>query len=281
MFLCDADGVPIEPAFPGHADRVIYFPRYHIAFIYDSKFGRNEVPKADINLQLRCYAVMFAENFNCERIFCAITQPWLKSPDDFTSVVYTAENLPEFKAEILAIDAASKDKDAPRNASEEACQYCKAKAQCGKAVRVAAILALAKIRDLTIEQLEMIGPEIELAQMVVNAWYNRVKYIAEKKPDLLKKYELSEPQQVRQITDGALAFQALRDAEILSKDPEEAAKELISCSKISFNELKIMAATKAGRTQKDAENLVAAALGDLLTKNPKSPSVVPKRKVRA
>lgn len=279
MFLSDEYGVPVEPPFPGHTDHIYYYPRFRVAFIFDSKFGRLEVPKAEINMQLRAYAVMFAEMFDCVEIFCAITQPWMAAPYDFTAVDYTADVLPEFKAEIMDILAKTKLPDAPRIPSVEACAYCKAKAFCREALAVTTELAVAKISDLTLPELEALGAHIELAKDVINAWEKRIRYIGLKHPELLKRYELAEAQDLKQITDTYAAYAVLREPEVgLLAEGEEGLKEFLSCSKVSRSQLEIMVSKNRDITMADSKVKIGAALSGIIETTQKQRSI---KKIRS
>ena len=47
-----------KPLFGGTPDRVLRFPKQSLTILIDRKFGRNEVPTADVNMQLRAYLTM-------------------------------------------------------------------------------------------------------------------------------------------------------------------------------------------------------------------------------
>lgn len=279
MFLGDDNGVPLEPPFPGHTDHIYYYPRVQVAIIFDSKFGRLEVPKADVNMQLRAYAVMFSEMFECSEIFCAITQPWLPAPYDFTAVDYTADMIPEYKKEIIAIIEATKRPDAPRVPSNEACLYCKAKAFCRESLAVNTDLAVQKISDLTLEELEAIGDDIERAKKVIEAWEARIRYIAEKKPELLKKYELADVQESKSITDPYAAYCVMKDPDVaLLAEGDEGLKEFLSCCGASRNQLELMVSKHREITIADAKVRLGAALGGIIETKVKQRSI---KKIRS
>jgi hypothetical protein len=47
-----------KPIFLGRPDLVRRYPKLGVTVVLDRKFGRGEVPPADVNMQLRCYLVM-------------------------------------------------------------------------------------------------------------------------------------------------------------------------------------------------------------------------------
>jgi hypothetical protein len=55
LHLYISDG---KPLFAGTPDRVLRFPKQGVTVLFDFKFGRLEVPSADINMQLRAYLSM-------------------------------------------------------------------------------------------------------------------------------------------------------------------------------------------------------------------------------
>jgi hypothetical protein len=277
LFLCDVDGIPIEPPFPGHPDMVIWYPDYQVAYIFDSKFGRIAVQQADMNMQLRSYAVMWAENFTCREVVAAITQPWLPTGEDFHSVSYDGNVLPEYKQEILDILAATRPADAPRNPSIEACTYCKGKnGYCREAIAVATELAVARIKELNIDELEAMSLDIELGQKVIDGWERRMKYVMETKPELVKHHSLSEPQILREIKDPEAAFEILLEVGLLGKDRKSALKLFFACSDVSRNMLEQIIAKENDLTTKDAQERVASALGELIVPKVKARSIVRK-----
>jgi hypothetical protein len=199
FFLCDENGIPIEhPEYgmvPGHPDRVEYYRDEEVAFIHDSKFGRLPVTRAELNYQLRSYAVCFYELYPCKKIVCAIEQPWLASPDDFHSVVYTEDVLGVAKEELLGIVRACYEPEAELHPSKEACWYCKAKANltCKPCIEYMESIAKTKINELPIPELEAMADVVALSKSVAEAWEKRMKLVAKTMPQLLQYHELAEP----------------------------------------------------------------------------------------
>lgn len=272
FFLCGEDGIPIEPLFPAHPDLIYYYRAEKVAFIFDSKFGRLPVPTADANLQLRSYAVCFAEEFDCERVFVAVTQPWLSAPDDFHAAEYTGESLPSFKRELLSIIAATKPENAPRIPSIEACHFCKAKADCREAQVIIHQVALAKVNTIPIPELEKMWPEARRARQVIDAIEERLKKIARECPAALSTLRLGDGQTIRCVDETADALNRL--ANEAGFDGLES--ELLNCASLSLTLIEECVARRTGMTAMDAKNRVETILGDLIERSEKSASLVKK-----
>jgi len=274
FFLCGDDGLPIEPLVPGHPDWIYYYAEHKIAFIFDSKFGRIEVPAAECNDQLRTYAVQFSDEYFCAKVYCAITQPWVAAPNNFHAVEYDETNLPFFKKELIDIINGTLSEDAPRRPSIEACRYCKAKIDCPESIKETTELAVLKISDITIPELEELGEQMERAQAVILAWERRMKYVAETRPDLLKKYHLKPGAIKRVIPDAKKAYTLLMDAGgLLADDTEQAGAEFASCCKVSPHELEVLVARNRKITGKDAKAKLKMALGDQMQEKQNQPSL--------
>ena len=272
FFLCGEDGIPIEPLFPAHPDLIYYYRAEKVAMIFDSKFGRLPVPTADVNLQLRSYAVCFAEEFECEKVFVAVTQPWLSSPDDFHAAEYTGESLASFKRELLDVIEATKPKDAPRIPSIEACHFCKAKADCPEAQSIIHEIALSKVNTIPIPQLEKMWPEAKRARQVIDAIEARLKLIAKECPGALETLKLGDSQTMRSVDETADALHRLaNEAGFEGLEPE-----LLNCCDLSIGKLEECVARRTGMTAMDARNRVETILGDLVQRNEKSASLVKK-----
>jgi Protein of unknown function (DUF2800) len=231
FWLCDENGIPVQPGVTGHPDRVLYFPDYHAAVVFDSKFGRLPVSKADINLQLRSYLVMFSEHFELNLAWVVITQPWMAAPDDFHCGTYDATAIPAAKTELLAIIKATQQPDAKRNPSREACLYCRAKGVCKEALTIAADLAILKIKDMPIPELEAMGDTMALAGAVIEAWGKRMKELAGQ--GLLKFYELGTPAKIRSFNSPKKVFDVLRAEGLLTGTKEEAFEQFLTVAEPS------------------------------------------------
>lgn len=103
------------------------------AWINDTKFGYNVVERADLNLQLRVYAVLtydYLQPLPPDKIFVSIAQPRLPYDERITVAVYDPEQIEAAREEIAAILRRAGHDRAKLVAGEEQCRYCRAKLTC-------------------------------------------------------------------------------------------------------------------------------------------------------
>ncbi len=297
FFLNDHEGIPIEShgePVPGHPDIVIYFPEYRTAVIFDSKFGRKEVPAAWINLQLRSYAVMMFDNYECDKIVVGITQPWGKAGNDFHCAEYDAVEIPEFRQELINILKATEPEDAPLKPSPDACTYCLALGDCPAAFKVTTDVAMTNIDVLSPAELEDLAEDIELAEKVTKRWKERMKEIASEHPELLTKFRMGKPGSNRNITNIAAAFRELLSVDLIDRASGESSLQYLDFILESDNQPEVLGLLEAfllsvcsgsaaqmeemiGRSKglgKDAaKSRLTTALGDIIETTPKAASL--------
>ncbi len=165
------------------------FVRYYdssVGLVIDLKFGYNVVERADLNLQLRVYAVL------ANARFVSIVQPRAAIDERITIAEYTPQDLIDSAAQIQSILEASAKPDAPLRASEEACRYCKAKLICpefqskmlvpaiitpDKALSVAAREAylVQRLGELKDDQLEKVVAAVKLSEMIKDSAWDEVR----------------------------------------------------------------------------------------------------------
>lgn len=266
------DGKP----FCGHPDRLLYFPDYRVLLVFDSKFGRKVVPAAESNYQIRLYCIMAADpdfgDFEATRVFGAITQP-LATPQ-LHAVEYDQASLRDAKTECLRILRSLRTAtEAPRHASADACRYCRAKASCSTALALVKKAAAEKISELPIPELEALAPMMELAESIVEAYWIRLKYIAEHFPHLLQKLELKPGADVGEISseDSTSAYSKLASAGLVNAD------DYTSACKPSITKLSESIAKKQKISVKDARFRLEATLGELIKRKRRAPSLVEKK----
>lgn len=270
FMLCGEDMMPVSPDFPAHPDWVFYYASIQTAFIFDSKFGRVEVPQAELNMQLRTYAVVFSDEFPCERIYVAITQPWAAQPNDFHAAQYCGADMAHFRREILGIVAATEFPDAPRHASVAACAYCKARASCREAQKIVQELAVRAVNGVTVEELERMWPEAKRARDVVDQIELRLKKIARELPDALKTLKLGSTGETRKVADLAATIARLESSGLEWH-------EILSCCNLSLASLEELFAKRgAGMTSRAAEQAVQTILGEMIESTPKEQKLVKK-----
>lgn len=272
FFLCGEDFSPIEPLFPAHPDIIIWYRKAKVAFIFDSKFGRNPVQSAELNLQLRTYAVAFNDECPCDTIYVAITQPWVAAPDDFHAAQYCGDDMPHFKREILNIIAETQKPFAPRKPSTEACRWCKAKSSCPEAAKILYELAVANVNGTPIPKLEQMWPEVKRARLVCDKIEERLKKIAKEHPDALTTLKLGSEGFNRRISDAVGAFEAVVYSEGINR--EAAISLLLGACEVSIPKLVERVAQMKQMKEEDAQRWVDTVLAEVITVTPREPQLV-------
>jgi Protein of unknown function (DUF2800) len=201
---------------PGTPDIVRSYPSD--LMIIDRKFGYNVVEHADLNLQLRAYAVLtWFHGIN--NSFVAIVQPRAPFEERITIAKYTPEDIEDSREQIKSIVRASEKEDAPLIAGEEQCRYCKAKLICSafrEAMMVPAVFepsALAadlsktakeaylerRLAECTDEQLEKTITAIRLADFAHDIVYDEARKRI--KNGKFENYTLGKATSVREVTN--------------------------------------------------------------------------------
>ena len=102
------------------------------AMIIDYKTGPLQVEHAGENMQLRALMLLVDKEYGpLNTIWVCILQPRAKL--QWTSCLYAKEDIELSYQNVLQILENVKDPNAPRNATEEGCRYCKAKPTCPEA----------------------------------------------------------------------------------------------------------------------------------------------------
>lgn len=187
--------------------------------IIDRKFGYNVVDRADLNLQLRSYAVIVWESYKVqksEKVFVSIIQPRLWFGERVTIAEYLPEDIEASKAEISRILDKSNHDRARLIPGEEQCRYCKAKLICPafrEAMTVPAVITPDKIlskraREAFLEQrlaecsddeLERVIKACKLADFANDLALDEARKRI--RDGRYQNYVLGKPIEVRNITD--------------------------------------------------------------------------------
>lgn len=118
--------------FSGKPDRVLISGGK--ALIADYKFGRNQAPAVNGNLQLAALAVLVHQHCpQVETVYTAILQPYV-SRQEPKVCRYDARQLAAAENYIRDAIAAARAEDAPLRPSGAACKYCRAQASCPAAI---------------------------------------------------------------------------------------------------------------------------------------------------
>lgn len=252
--------------YSGHCDYWRYYPARKVLFILDKKFGRGDVPIPTTNLQLRSYAVQGAQEWPSHHVYVAIVQPRLFGPPSLAH--YTADDLVAAKHHLIAVWHATHVPDAPRRASADACQYCKATTTCPEyraLVSMAVPLAQLPATRLTNEQLATCLTAIAT---ISDKWVSEIKAEARDRIRMgtLPGFELKPNAARRTITDPRKAFHLLMYAGFT-------AQELFTIAGLSVGGATELY-TRSGRKPKEAKASLELVLGPIIQAKEVEPSIV-------
>lgn len=276
----------------GTADLIASFLDDHALLINDSKFGFKVVERADLNLQLRVYAVgafdMFGEQ-TTQRVFTSITQPRLGYEERITLAEYGPLDIGASRRQIAEIIAASEKEDAPLNPSEEACRYCRAKLICpafnkwvaipvAKFPKVQTDLSkrareeylAQRLAELSDEELEKVHLACSLAGMVAPLEKDEIrKRIAAGGMD---NFYLGEPRKVRDLADPEKAIALLTLAKVATRD------EILALCSIPLGKegIEELYRKKTGCTWKEAKDKINKVLASVIETKEEKPWILKK-----
>lgn len=207
--------------------------------VLDWKFGRVEVEPAEANRQLEALVPLAArkaseEGISHSGIYAAIIQPRVAGPASVA--FYDAEAIDQAEQRSLAVAKAAMDPDAPRYCSEEACQYCRAKAVCHEA---AAMVQQASLITTDRDKWELFSAEekvqaYRLAKLA-KKWAAAAEYRFEQDvaAGLIPGFEMGPGRTSFTVTDPSGAFSALH-----TEFPEVVTAEAFAgCCKVGITEL--------------------------------------------
>lgn len=257
----------LRVALTGTCDRWRYYPAAKVLVIMDKKFGRIAVEDAANNLQLRAYAVMGAEEWECAHVFVAILQPrvYLEGPPVIS--LYDAQAITHARLEILAILAACHAPDAPRIASEAACKYCKAATTCPahlSQLTTAVPLVHLPAAQLSTEQLTTC---LEVISLLTDRWQDEIKAEARRRivDERLPDFVLKDNAPRRSITDATKAIELLQAAGFSDAD-------ILRVANITVDGAMKLYRAK-DRTPKEAGKALEIVLHGVLISKPTAPSI--------
>lgn len=160
----------------GTPDRVYLWRERKAALIADLKSGFKTQERAELNLQLRGYALIAADNFDLDDAYVALLQPRARFDERATLARYEETDIERSRAQIHEIIDATVPDDAPLRASEQACRFCKAKLIC-PAFREAVSKA---IIPFTLDgELSVAAREEQIAKIVANCTDEQLERVLE------------------------------------------------------------------------------------------------------
>lgn len=275
----------IKVLIPGHCDKWRHYYRRKLLVILDKKFGFKEVTSAAANYQLRTYAVAAAEKWSdVEQVVVAITQPRLPCEQRITMAVYEKADLEPARRELAAIKDACAQPNAPLQAGEEQCRYCKAKLLCPAFQSMVqgglALVALpesdltAPARQAHIERTLAALPDEKLDQMLRSL--QMAAFIDEPAKDearrrvasgTLPTWKLGKASEIRKVVDPERAIALLTLGGTVTRD------EALACCDLSLKKIETKVREKTECTWQEARETIDRALGPVMERSEKKPSL--------
>lgn len=273
----------------GKPDLVSVYPTEAFdCWINDSKFGFKIVERAELNLQLRAYAVLvfdFHEK-KPKRLFVSITQPRLSYDERITMAEYVPDDIEASREQIQDILKASADPKAKLSASEEACRYCKAKLICPEFQKTMAVpvLALQSNQNLSVTareayleerlskvsdgELERVLIAVSFAAMIKNPASDEArKRIADGR---FENYYLAKPKVERGITDPQKAISLLELGKVATRE------FMLSVCSIPLGKLEEAYREKHKCTWKEAREKIDKVLQSVIETTEQKPRILKK-----
>lgn len=278
----------------GKVDLIVPFPAFPAGengavFLNDTKFGYKKVERAELNLQLRVYAVLVSEYITAGRIFVSITQPRLPYDERITLAEYNADDIAASRVEIAEILKASADPEAKLVPGDEQCRYCKAKLICPAFQKTLTVPVLA-LRGK--QELSKTAREAYLAERlseVIDAQLEEIR-IACTMADMIKSlandearkrimagaftnYKLGKASEVREIVDVPRALSLL---EISGISTREQLLELCSLPLGKDGVEEKYREANPGMTWDQARDKINRVLSSVIEKHTQAPKVLKK-----
>jgi Protein of unknown function (DUF2800). len=273
----------------GVPDRVYLWPELEAALVTDLKSGWRGDERAELNLQLRGYALLVSDNYDpAKRIFVALLQPRRPPSEKITMARYDRSDMVKSRDQIYRIIDATEKPDAPLIAGEEQCQFCRAKLICpafraamespiipfrsdgelSKAAREAYIAR--KIRECTDEQLERVIHACTLAGYIAPVASDEARQRI--KAGGYANYVLGKESEVRVVTDVNRAIGLLVLAGVISRSEAEKLCELpLGMVEDSYR------SRNKGMTWKEARDKIDQVLKSAITIETRKPRILPKK----
>lgn len=239
------------------------------ALVIDYKTGRGEVTKATGNLQLRALAVLAHWEFGVSIATVAIIQP-LAGPVSVCRYEY--EDIRRAVSEIEELASRIRQPGQPRIPSADACKYCRAKAQCPEALKLAEEMPLQVTRDgreiiMSPERIAEFLDRVPAAEAVIEAVRAKAKRMIEADPQAIPGWTLKPGAARETITDPATLFTRFSDA----GGTQEQFLPAVSVTKSRFKDA-VKSAT--GEKGKALDALIESMLAGCTEAKPTAPSLV-------
>jgi hypothetical protein len=271
---------------PGTPDLVIIWEREKVGLVRDSKYGYAAVEKAELNLQLRVYALCVWDNFDLREIYVAITQPKNPRSEWITLAKYTEGDIELAREHVNEIMAASAQENAPLHAGEW-CRFCRAKLVCPEFRKLAQsglvvfdgelppelskAAALARIEkrlaECSDEQLGAMHRSAALIQMIREPMNDEIRRRIE--AGKMDGYSLGKEIEVRMIANVKRAISLLTLSKIATKD------QLLEIAELSIGPIEEQYRKDTGCTWKEARDRVNKVLQAAMELEKRKPRIIP------
>lgn len=234
----------------GYLDCICLYNHRSSARIWDYKFGRNEVPPAETNLQGWCYALGAWNAYpRLDIIEVIFLMPYLNKVT--TATFNRGKHYSLFADKILGLITAAKNPDSPYTSGDH-CKYCGAKTSCpkmgGLAITVAKKYGELDLPDefhpSEIRDPKQMAIALKAAE-VMEKWVDSVKAhsLAMRLAGTdIPGYELAERKAKRKIVDSNSTFNLVKDT--------LTTEEFLKCVSTSMPELEDVFASYAPKGQK-------------------------------
>jgi Protein of unknown function (DUF2800). len=273
----------------GTPDRVHLWPARKTALVVDLKSGFGVVERAELNLQLRGYAVLVDEAHPpLDHVYVALLQPRLWSPSERISLAhYVPSDIALARLQINRIIADSEEPNAPLHAGEEQCRFCRAKLMC-PAFRDALSFPIVKFeteaelskaaREALIEerlkhcsdvQLEDVLVACKLASFIEYAARDEARTRIE--AGKFTKFTLGKASEVREITNIRRAIAMLALARVATRE------EILDVCEIPLHKLEEAYRKRNGGTWQHARDKINRVLNSVIAREPRKPRILPKK----
>jgi Protein of unknown function (DUF2800) len=280
------------PRITGTPDRIYIWPSHKIALVADLKSGFAIVERAELNLQLRAYAVNVADlylpDLVLEHVFVAILQPRLWLPSERISLAhYEQPHLESARRQIDRINAATEDPDAPLRSGEDQCRFCRAKLTC-PAFRDAMALPLVafkteeelsktkreaeiaeRIKQCSDEQLERVITACKLAGMIKYPAHDEARMRI--RAGMYTNFVLGKEGEVRTITNIRRAIPLLILGDVATRE------EILNICDIPIKPLEEAYRKRVGGTWQEAKDKINKVLASVIAREPRAPTILPKK----
>lgn len=226
-----------RPVHSGEVDALWFTSDMEHALIEDLKSLWGEQQDADEHLQLRDYAALVWENYQCKSVTVFINQPRVVGKAEKVQMVtYKEADLKRAHAEMIARVLASNDIGAKRTPGLKQCQFCKAAgtARCPESIKTMyAGLPRAPFDDITPAERAASYVAVKNQEKLVKKFLADFKEWMAANPGGVAGYEIGEGRKTRELADVIGAGAILSD---LYPD-KFATDDLMRCCKLSLPKL--------------------------------------------